>query len=228
MEFFEVIHKRRSVRYFKEEPVPEELVEKIIDAARWAPTACNRQAYRFIRLNDKKILRKLVEAFSSYYIEKSPVVILVCYSNRTDNVEYRDYIQSVGAVIQNMQLAAAALGLGAAWSDTLPPKNYVRKLLKIPWHYDPFAIVSIGYPGATVRALPRKHEIKDLISYNKFYFPKTDEYNQYHFFSVKNIRLMIKTFLRYVFFRLPGPIKKLVIPIARKIERRFDQYNIEV
>ncbi len=228
MEFFEVIHTRRSTRYFTEQPVGDELVEKIIDAARWAPTACNRQAYRFIRITDKKILRNLVEAFSSFYIEKSPVVILVCYSNRTDNVEYRDYIQSAGAVIQNMQLAATALGLGAAWSDTLPPKNYVRKLLKIPWHYDPLAIVSIGHPGAKIKALPRKHEVKELVSYNKFDFPKVDEYNQYKFFSVKNLRLMIKTFLRYVFFRLPGPVKKLLMPIARKVERRFDKYNIEM
>ncbi len=228
MNFFEVVHNRRSVRYFQEKEVPEESIDKIIDAARWAPTACNRQAYRFIRITDKSILRKLVEAFSSYYIEKSPVVILVCYSNRTDNVEYKDYIQSVGACIQNMQLAATALGLGAAWSDTLPPKGYVRKLLKIPWHYDPFAIVSIGYPAAKIMPLPRKHEVKDLISYNKFYFPKTDEYSQYPFFSKKNFRLMIKTFLRYVFFRLPGPIKKIVMPIARKMERRFDKYNIEV
>ncbi len=228
MEFFDVVYSRRSVRYFKEEAVSDELVEKIVDAARWAPTACNRQAYRFIRITDKEILRKLVDAFSSYYIEKSPVVILVCYSNRTDNVEYRDYLQSVGAAIQNMQLAATALGLGAAWSDTLPPKNYVRRLLNIPWHYDPFAIVSIGYPAAKIKALPRKHEVKDLISYNKFYFPKIEEYNQYPFFSSKNFKLMIKTFLRYVFFRLPWPIKKMVIPIARKIERRFDKYNIEV
>ncbi len=203
------------------------MVEKIIDAARWAPTACNRQAFRFIRITDKGLLRKLVEAFSSFYIEKSPVVILVCYSNRTDNIEYRDYAQSAGAAIQNMQLAATALGLGAAWSDTLPPKSYVRKLLKIPWHYDPFAIVSIGHPAAKIKALPRKHEVKELISYNKFDFPKKEEYNQFPFFSPKNFRLMMKTFLRYAFFRLPGPVKKLATPLARKVERRFDKYNIE-
>ena len=227
MNIIEAIMARRSVRYFEDTPVPEEMLHKIIDAGRWSPSACNRQAWRFIVVSDPELRRKVTKEVSAYYIDKVPLLVLVCYSNRSDNREYVDWIQSASGCIQSMQLAFLEYGLSSVWADNLPTKRTIRRIFKIPWHYDPVAFLSIGYPKVKVRPMPRKGEVKDLIAYNKFDF-HVSEYDTWKHLSKANIKLNIKIILRYIFFRLPAWMKVLLDPIARKFEKKFDKYNIEV
>ena len=113
MDLFEAVRQRRSIRVFKDEAVPEELIEKIIEAAQWAPSACNSQEWRFIVIDNPEVKEKLLKETTAYFVGRAPLLILVLYSNRTHNFEYKDHLLSAAMAIQNMQLAAHALGLGS-------------------------------------------------------------------------------------------------------------------
>lgn len=170
MDVMDAIKKRRSVRRFLDKPVEEEKVLKLIDAARWCPTASNLQAYRFIIITEQAVKDKLVSMGSATFIKDAPLGILVLYSNETKNVEYQDYVQSASAAIQNILLAACGMGLGTCWICDLPPKDELRKLLGIPDNYDPIAYITVGYPERESGPVSRRHEIEELISRNRFGF----------------------------------------------------------
>ena len=145
MDFFKVINNRRSVRKFLDKPVLDRDVKKIIEAGTKAPSACNIQGWKFIVINKKGLMRKIVEAGTASFIERAPVGIIIVYDNMTDNLEYKDHIQSASACIENMALAAAALEISSCWVCHLPLKRQLRKILKIPSSYDPIAYLCLGY-----------------------------------------------------------------------------------
>ncbi|MAE13418.1 hypothetical protein CMO92_02535 [Candidatus Woesearchaeota archaeon] len=227
LDLSEAIFTRRSVRYFLEKPVPKEYLYKIVEAGMWAPSACNRQAWRFLVIDKQEIKDRICKEVTAYYIKNVPLLILVCYSNRTDNIEYMDHYQSASACIQNMQLAATSLGLGSVCADNLPTRRTMRRILGMPWHYTPIAFVSIGYPKIQPKALARKGTAKELVSFNQWKFD-VSEYDRFTRFSKANIKLNVKVVLRWIYFRLPAFMKVLLDPIARRFEKRFDKYNIEV
>jgi nitroreductase len=215
MDVFEAIKNRRSVRVFEDRPVPEELIEKIIDAGRWAPSATNRQAWKFIIVDSPEVRSRLLKETTAYFVGKAPVLIFVLYSNRTDNMEYKDHLLSAAMAVQNMQLAAYALGIGSCCVNNLPPKYRLRRILNIPGYYDPVSLLCLGYPKGVFRALRRKGEIDEIRCKNIFIFkedhPRID------------MKLNVKRVIRYVYYRLPAPLKQTLDPIARKFEKRFDK-----
>ena len=226
MDVIESIKRRRSVRYFEEKKVPKEFINNIIDSARWAPSACNRQAWRFIVISNHKLRKRITKEVTAYHIIKSPLLILVLYHNKTENTEYRDYIQSASAAIQNMLLTAESLGLGAVWVNNMPPKRTIRKVFNIPSYYTPIAFVSFGFPKIIPKPLPRKGSVDDLIAYNKFDF-NINEYDSSTLFSRTNIKIQIRRFLIYIFRRIPPSLREILTPIARKFEKKFDKGNIK-
>lgn len=214
MDIFSVIKGRRSVRLFTKKPVSKEIVHKIIEAGNWAPSACNRQAWRFIIINNPEIKKKIVEAGTAYFVKNAPLLILITYDNRTDNLEYLDHIQSAAASIQNMNLVAYSLGIGTCWINNLPPKKRLRKLLKIPSYFEPIALLALGHYERLPQPLPRQNRIEDLISMNKFAF-KTKK--------ISKGKLAAKRTARRLYIRLPATLKKRLEPFARKFEKRFDK-----
>ncbi|PKM82249.1 MAG: hypothetical protein CVU89_06290 [Firmicutes bacterium HGW-Firmicutes-14] len=214
MDIFDVIQQRRSVRNYNEQKVSKQDINKLIEAAQWAPSACNKQAWRFIVLDDKDILKKIIDIGAATFLKKTQQAILVLYENQTDNLEYMDYIQSASAAIQNMMLKAHSMGIGTCWICHLPPKRYLRKLLKIPSNYDPIALISIGYPLKGSVPVSRKAESQDIICYNMFNF--TEERSS----IIKRCRLTLKRRLRYLYFRLP--YKGILRKIAMRFEKTFD------
>lgn len=215
MEIFEAIKSRRSVRNFEDKPVPEELVRKIIEAGQWAPSACNRQDWKFIVIDDKAVKEQIIKNTSAYFVGKAPLLIMVLYSNRTDNLEYKDHLLSAAMAVQNMQLAAHSLGLGSCCVNNLPVKSKLRKILNIPHHYDPISLLCLGFPKSHPKPLKRKESLDEIICKNKFDF-KVDYYGL-------DLQLNIKRAVRSVYYRLPASVKKLIDPIARKFEKRFDE-----
>lgn len=215
MDIWEAIKNRRSIRRFEDRPVPEELVKKVIEAGQWAPSACNRQAWKFIIVDSSEIKEKLKRETTAYFVTKAPLLIFIAYSNRTDNLEYKDHLLSAAMAIQNMQLAAYSLGLGTCCVNNLPIKARLRKILNIPRSYDPVALLCMGYPKAVPKPLKRKNELEGLISRNSFDFE-----NEYGSFD---IQLTVKRVIRFVYYRLPASLKKLLDPLARKFEKRFDE-----
>lgn len=215
MDIFEAIKTRRSIRKFQERPVPEELIKQIVEAGQWAPSACNRQDWKFIVVESEEVKERLLKETTAHFVRQAPLLIFVLYSNRTDNLEYKDHLLSAAMAIQNMQLTAYSLGLGACCVNNLPIKSKLRKILSIPRAYDPVALLCMGYPKAVPKPLKRKEGLDSILCRNSFDFKNTQ--------PVFDLKLTIKRVVRFVYYRVPASLKKLLDPIARKFEKRFDE-----
>jgi nitroreductase len=173
MDVLEAIKGRRSIRAFKNQEVSAEIVEKLIDAARWAPSAGNIQPWEFIVVRDPKIKRGLVKAaLNQTFIEEAPVVIVVCAD---EDRSFQGYgargktlycIQDTAAAIQNIHLAAYSLGLGTCWIGAFREEE-AREVLKVPKGVRPLAIIPVGYPAESPP--PRKRRpIEQIVHYETF------------------------------------------------------------
>jgi len=153
MDLFEAIRNRRSVRAFKPDPVSDELLTKILDAARWAPSAGNCQPSDFIIVKDPEVKRELcVAALYQEFIEEAPVNLVVCANEERSAGTYGNRgrkmycLLDAAAAIQNLLLAVHALGLGACWVSAFRNEE-VTKVLNLPERVRPIAIIPVGYPA---------------------------------------------------------------------------------
>lgn len=153
MDLFEAIYGRRSIRAFKPDPVREEDLKKILETATAAPSAGNRQPWEFIVVKDTEKKSELARAaLGQSFIEEAPVVVVVCANlERSSRVYGRRgeelyAIQDTAAAIQNMLLAAFALGYGTCWVGAFD-EHEVSKILRIPSGVRPVAIIPIGKPA---------------------------------------------------------------------------------
>ncbi|MEM3586018.1 MAG: nitroreductase family protein [Candidatus Jordarchaeaceae archaeon] len=174
MDVFEAIKNRRSIRdYDPNKQVPRDLIEKIVDAARWAPTAGNQQPVEIVIVQEKEKREKMAAA-SGYapYLKDSPVALVVCVNQNKYARGYdkaREYYtpMDASAAIQNMMLAAHALGLGTCW-DSIIDKRVIRELLKIPEHVDPFSILALGYPSKIPETPPKRRTLEEMIHWETY------------------------------------------------------------
>ncbi|MBT3274944.1 MAG: nitroreductase family protein [Spirochaetales bacterium] len=171
MELFQSIEERRTIRKFLDKQVDPDVVHEIIRLGTLAPTACNRQGWRFIIFDNKDEMRKLVTLKGgAKFIPDAPVGIMVLYHKYSINPFYEDNAESGSACIQNMLLAASHYGLGGCWVNNLPPKPYLHRVFKIPKQYDIIAYVALGYPVKKLKPVRRKYaSVDELISYNHFH-----------------------------------------------------------
>ena len=173
VEVFEAIQGRRSIRAFESREVPEELVERLIEAARWAPSAGNIQPWEFIIVRKQEIKRKLAEAaLYQSFIEEAPVVIVVCADEVRSTQGYGMRgktlycIQDTAAAIQNIHLAAYSMGLGTCWVGAFR-EDEARKVLKTPAGLRPVAIIPVGYPAETPSPRSRR-PLRQIVHYETF------------------------------------------------------------
>jgi len=173
MDILEAIKGRRSIRAFRSKDVPEEIVEKLVDAARYAPSAGNIQPWEFIVVRKPEIRRGLAEAaLAQTFIEEASVVIVVCANENRSSMGYGTRgktlycIQDTAAAIQNILLTAYSLGLGTCWVGAFR-EDEAREVLKIPQGIRPVAMVPIGYPAETPP--PRsKRTIDQIVHHETF------------------------------------------------------------
>ena len=173
MDVLEAIKGRRSIRAFKRQNVPQELVEKLIDAAIWAPSAGNIQPWEFIIVRRLEIKRELAEAaLQQKFVEEAPVVIVVCADENRSSQRYGVRgkglycIQDTAAAVQNINLAACALGLGTCWIGAFREEE-ARKILRVPRGMRPVAIIPVGYPAETPPPRSRRSP-NNIIHYETF------------------------------------------------------------
>lgn len=212
MDIFETIKKRRSVRIFDGRPVPRETVEKIIEAGVNAPSNCNTQGWRFVAIDRQEIKDEIYENGGTILIKSAPLGILVTYDNRTKNFEYKDYIQSAAAAMENMFLAATALGVGCCWINHLPTKRKMKKILNIPPHYSPVGYFIMGYPKKEPNPVARKYKIEEIVSYNEFGDNLAVE-------KINPLKLAIEKVLAKIYYLSPLFLKKLFL--NRLLDRYF-------
>jgi nitroreductase len=173
MDVLDAIKGRRSIRAFKSKEVLLEAVEKLIEAAMWAPSAGNIQPWEFIIVRKPEIKQKLVEAaLNQEYIAEAPVVIVVCANESRSSARYGVRgktlycIQDTAAAIQNIHLAAYSFGLGSCWIGAFDEEE-AREILKIPEGVRPVAIIPVGY--AAKSPSPRqKRAMREIVHYEMF------------------------------------------------------------
>jgi nitroreductase len=189
MEVLEAIKSRRSIRHYKADPVDDELLGKVLEAAQWAPSWSNTQCWRFIVIRDNNIKVELANslvktvkrpdgavynpAFNA--ITQAPVVIVVCAElgrsgispeGKPDTDKGDWFMFDVALAMQNLVLAAHALGLGTVIVGALDAKK-AADILRVPAGYGVVAMTPLGFPAREGKAPPRK-ELSDIVSYDWF------------------------------------------------------------
>ena len=152
MEALEAIHTRRSIRKYGDQPVPDELVQKILAAAMSAPSACNQQPWQFVVITDRATLEQVPKVNPHAAMAKdAPLAILVCGDTSLEQVPGY-WVVDCAAAVQNLLLAAHALGLGAVWTGVYPRRDRMdgfRRLLNLPDGVIPHTLIPLGYPAET-------------------------------------------------------------------------------
>jgi nitroreductase len=167
MELFQAIRSRRSVRSFQERDVEDEKLERVLEAARLAPSARNLQDWRFVVVKDPERRRMLAEASKNQsFVGEAPVVIAACGT-------MPDYVMTCGQkastvditiAVDHMTLAAAAEGLGTCWIGAFYEER-VKEILGIPSNVSVVALLPLGYP-AEAEALTRtgRKKLEEIVA----------------------------------------------------------------
>ena len=114
------IRTRRSIRAYQDKPVPEELTQKLLAAAMQAPSARNQQPWQFIVIDDRALLAKIPGVMpNAAMAAEAPLAILVCAELALEKSQGY-WVLDCAAAVENMLLAAHALGLGAVWCGVYP------------------------------------------------------------------------------------------------------------
>ena len=155
MELMDVIRKRLSIRKYKPDPIPEEKIEYILEAARLAPSWGNRQCWRYIVITDEKTKKKLGVRD---WVAEAPVIIVGCAdpeeSGHSHDIPY--FAVDLGISMEHLVLAAANLGLGTCWIGKHYEEKVVKKALRIPDNIRVVALTPLGYPDEEPKPRNRK------------------------------------------------------------------------
>lgn len=155
MDLLEIIKNRRSIRRYTEENVPDELIDKIIEAGIWAPSSKHCEPCEFIVIRDKEKREQLSKISPwSKFIADAPVAICIL-SNKSSSC----VIMDGSAAVMNMLLEIHNLGLGSCWVNTKYNEKLVRDALNIPDKYEIITVIPVGYPAESPAS--QRKSIKD-------------------------------------------------------------------
>ena len=164
MPLVDTVLSRRSIRRYEQKEIPRDVLDKILEAGRQAPSAANRQPWHFIVLTDSEIKKELSKGVFGRFIKDAPVTVVGCAHREL--IAGKWSIISTTIALQNMVVAAWAMGVGSCWIGDFTQEK-VKKLLGIPERWDVVALVSFGYPAETPQ--PRKKKpIEEIVSFNSF------------------------------------------------------------
>ncbi len=165
----EIIKTRRSVRKFSSRPVSDAAVEDILEAARWAPSGKNRQPWKFAVVRDSKVKKAISKCTDSGKIIRAADVLISVFLDTSVSCNRTKDVQAAGACIQNMLLAAHALGFGAVWlGEILKNSQEVAEILQAPGESELMAVIAMGYPArrGSPRPPPRK-PLSELVFFRR-------------------------------------------------------------
>ena len=169
MDFDDVIRRRYSVRAYKADPVSDEDLDGVLEAARLAPTACNLQAFRLVVIHTAGREAELKRVYASDWLTQAPLVIAACgLADRTwTRGDGRNYVDvDTAIVMDHLILAAASRGLGTCWIGAFDA-DAARDVLGLPPQVEPIAFTPLGYPANSPKPKKRK-PLKELVSYERY------------------------------------------------------------
>jgi len=170
MDILEAMKNRRSVRKYRPDPIPEELMKTILSAARIAPSAENMQPWKFIVVIQEDLKRNLAQACNNQkFIAEAPAVIVACgfpdEAYATAGGYMSSYVIDVTIALDHLILAATAHGLGTCWIAAFKEEK-VKQLLGIPEDVKVVALTPVGYPNHEPDKTSRK-SMAELVCYDK-------------------------------------------------------------
>jgi nitroreductase len=161
LSLLDVILNRASVRRYQKKPIPRDVLMKILEAGRRAPSAMNLQPWHFIVVTDGKIKEALSHRRWTGFLRDATFIIVGCGEK-----DKKWSTVDVAIALQNMVLAAEALGLGSCWIGDFD-ESEVKGLLGIPDGLKVVALVSFGYPAEKPKPRPKK-PLEEIVHYDRF------------------------------------------------------------
>jgi nitroreductase len=167
MDFAELIQKRYSVRAYKPDPVEDDKLAQVLEAARLAPTAANLQPFQIIVIRTAGREAELRRIYHREWFTQAPLALCVCgvpargWVRGTDDKNYTDV--DVAIVMDHLVLAATSLGLGTCWIAAFDPAA-TREVLGLPGGVEPVVFTPLGYPADQLRPKKRK-PLSELVRY---------------------------------------------------------------
>lgn len=170
MEVYDAISLRKSVRAYDPKPVPKEILDRILEAGRIAPSANNAQPWHFVIVRDQAKRDALSKRRWTKFLGEAPVVLVGC-GDKKRSPEF--HIIDVTIAMQQMVIAATSEGLGTCWIGDFD-EEIVKELLDIPEDFEVVCLLAMGFPkekfdlaSKIVRARRRK-PVEEIVSYEKF------------------------------------------------------------
>lgn len=163
MDAIKAIKTRRSIRAYEDKKIPEKLVKQLVDCARRAPSAYNDQPWVFVTTTKQSVKDAIAEHKSqqSQFIKKTPLLVCCAYDEEKSRTHHD--LENVACAVENMLVAAHALGLGACYVGGYDPEypgieESIREAFQLPEHVHPVCLVTVGYPAEK----PKKKNLKPL------------------------------------------------------------------
>ncbi len=169
MQIMEAIKQRRSIRDYEDRPVPDEKLNRILEAARLSPSARNSQDRKFIVIREKEQRRKLAQsAGHQTHVAKAPVLIAAVGTNPEYHMPNGVPACPVdlGIALDHMTLVAVTEGLGTCWIGGFS-QEIAKKVLEVPDNYTIAALLTLGFPKTIPEPKPRK-TFEDIICHESF------------------------------------------------------------
>jgi nitroreductase len=168
MDFNDVINKRYSVRKYKPDPVPMDVVLRVLEAARLAPTWANMQGVRYVIVNDAELVKKVADGIGQKWVKSAPMFIVAIsdekWSGKRGDLAY--YLLDVGICFEHLVLAATNEGLGTCWIGVFK-EDVLKILLNVQKSRKIIAITTLGYPDDEQKERSRK-ELSEIVFLNEF------------------------------------------------------------
>ena len=170
MEVKEAILRRRSVRSFKEKDIPRELLKDIMGSVRMAPSASNRQDWKFVLVDDSATREKLARAASNQnFVKEAPVVIAGINTERKMmSCGVKAGTVDLAIAMDHLTLRAAEEGLGTCWIGAFDQEE-TKEILSVPEDSKVITLMPLGYPTYDLtKENKRRKELEEIINYNSF------------------------------------------------------------
>lgn len=168
--FSDLVSQRYSCREYLPTSVDREVMAQVLETARLAPSACNRQPWRFVVVDEPELLAAVKRCYDRAWLESAPAVIVACGVHdeawhRADGKDHTDVDLSIA--IEHICLAATSMGLGTCWICNFEVAQ-LAEALNIPAGIEPIAIIPIGYPATSQVPEKKRKNMEEVVQWGRF------------------------------------------------------------